>query len=162
MPSSAKDRFTVDFEKLFFFVKGRRYYFKQQYDELRDRERLRRRLLNPSSKKKRVYGEGMVSAINPKTAEASRVRMLRRGRHKRCVWRVATRAYYGNHFATYPPELIETPIKAGCPKNGIVLDPFTGSGTTALVAKTLGRKFIGIELSPAYIRLTRARLANAS
>jgi DNA modification methylase len=158
MPSSAKDRFTVDFEKLFFFVKSRKYYFKQQYDELRDRERLRRRLLNPTSRKKRVYGEGMVSAINPKTAEASRARMLRRGRHKRCVWRVATRPYYANHFATYPPELIETPIKAGCPEGGIVLDPFMGSGTTALVARQLNRRFVGIELSREYVRLAGKRL----
>lgn len=162
MPSSAKDRFTVDFEKVFFFVKSRKYYFEQQYEELQDKERLTRRLLNPSAKRKRVYGDTRIAAINPKTIEASRARMLKRGRYKRCVWRVAVRPYYGEHFATYPPDLIETPIKAGCPRNGIVLDPFMGSGTTALVANRLGRKFIGVELSPAYIRLARARLANDS
>lgn len=162
MPQSATDRFTVDFEKVFFFVKSRRYFFKQQYEPLRDKGRLVRRLLNPHTTRKRVYGDARISAINPKTIELSRARMLKRGRYKRCVWRVAVRPYYGEHFATYPPELIETPIKAGCPRNGIVLDPFMGSGTTALVAKKLGRKFIGVELSPAYIRLARARLANDS
>jgi site-specific DNA-methyltransferase (cytosine-N4-specific) len=158
MPSSAKDRFTVDFEKVFFFVKSRRYYFARQFEELQDRTRLQRRFFNPHTKRKRVYGDDRISAINPKSIEASRVRMLRRGRHKRCVWRVATRPYYGDHFAIYPPELIDTPIRAGCPKNGIVLDPFMGSGTTALVARKLGRKFIGVELSPAYARMARARL----
>jgi DNA modification methylase len=159
MPSSAKDRFTVDFEKVFFLVKSRRYYFKQQFEELQDRARLQRRFFNPHTKKKRVYGDNRISAINPKTAEASRMRMLKRGRTKRCVWRVATRPYHGSHFATYPPELIEIPIKAGCPKGGIVLDPFVGSGTTALVARRLNRRFVGIELNRKYVRLAEKRLA---
>ncbi len=53
---------------------------------------------------------------------------------------------------------METPIKAGCPKNGIVLDPFMGSGTTAVVAKRLGRNYIGIELNPKYIEMAEKRL----
>jgi DNA modification methylase len=158
MPSSAQDRFTVDFEKILFFVKSRKYYFKQQFEELRDRARLTRRAFNPHTKKKRVYGDGRIAAINPKTIEASNLRSLKKGRNKRCVWRVAVRPYHGNHFATYPPELIETPIKAGCPKSGIVLDPFIGSGTTACVAHTLGRKFIGIDLNSEYVRLSKNRL----
>lgn len=159
MPSPAKDRFTVDYEKLFFFVKSRHYYFEQQFEALRDPERLRRRLINPSSKRKHVCGDKVVSAINPKTAEASRTKVLRVGRNKRCVWRIPTKGYYGNHFATYPLELIETPIKAGCPEGGIVLDPFMGSGTTALVARQLRRKFVGIELNRKYVRLAEERLA---
>jgi site-specific DNA-methyltransferase (adenine-specific) len=159
MPASVKDRFTVDFEKLFFFVKSKRYYFRQQFEPLKDRARSTHRLISPTSKKKRIYGDEYVSAINPKTAEASRLRMLKRGRNKRCVWSIAPRPYGGSHFAVYPPELIETPIKAGCPKGGIVLDPFLGSGTTALVAQSLGKKFIGIELNPEYIKMAEARLA---
>lgn len=162
MPSSVKDRFTVDFEKMFFFVKREQYYFEQQFEELRARARLTQRALNPQTKKKRVCGDTRVAAINPKTIEASCQRILKTGRNKRCVWRIPVRPYYGSHFATYPPELIETPIKAGCPKNGIVLDPFIGSGTTALVARQLGRRYIGIELSPTYVRLSKERLKHAA
>jgi DNA modification methylase len=158
MPQSARDRFTVDFEKLFFFVKSRRYYF-EQYQEIKDKSRLKRRFFDPQAKRKRIYGDSRIAAFNPKTMEASRLRILKYGSRKRSVWRVAVRPYPGSHFAVYPPEIVETPIKAGCPKNGIVLDPFIDSGTTALVAKKLGRKFIGIELSPAYIRLAKDRLA---
>lgn len=158
MPSSAKDRFTVDFEKLFFFVKSPRYYFQQQFEEPRDRTRLTHRLISTRTTKKRVYGDSYVAAFNPKTAEASRLRILRKGRNKRCVWAIATRPYYGSHFAVYPPELIETPIQAGCPKGGVILDPFIGSGTTAVVAQKLGRNFIGIDLNPQYVQMARQAL----
>lgn len=83
---------------------------------------------------------------------------LSRGRNKRCVWKISSKPFKGAHFAVYPPELIETPIKAGCPENGIVLDPFIGSGTTALVALQEGRKFIGIELNSNYIEIANNRL----
>lgn len=162
MPQSAKDRFTVDFEKVFFFVKSRKYHFEQQYEPVKDKARLSRRLFNPEAKRKRVYGDPLISSLNPKTAEASRQQILKRGSRKRSVWRIAVRPFRGAHFAVYPPELIETPIKAGCPKGGVVLDPFMGSGTTALVARKLGCNFIGIELNPNYIRLARQRLANAA
>jgi site-specific DNA-methyltransferase (adenine-specific) len=161
MPSSAKDRFTVDFEKLFFFVKSQRYYFQQQFEEPKDRARLTRPLVSPATNKKRVYGDEFISALNPKTAEASRLRILRQGRNKRCVWSIATRPYRGRHFAVYPPQLIETPIKAGCPKGGIVLDPFIGSGTTALVAQKLGRNFIGIDLNSQYVQLAKRALRSS-
>jgi DNA modification methylase len=162
LPQSTRDRFTVDFERLFFFVKQRHYYFRQQFEPLAGRDRLLRRLINPESRHKRVYGDRYVSAINPRTAEASRRRILRRGRNKRSVWSIPVRPFRGNHFAVYPPELIETPIKAGCPKGGVVLDPFMGSGTTALVARKLGRNFVGIELNRNYVRLARRRLADAA
>ena len=70
----------------------------------------------------------------------------------------ATKPYKGAHFAVFPEELIETPIKAGCPKGGIVLDPFMGSGTTASVAKRLNRNYVGIELNPEYHALIHERL----
>jgi DNA modification methylase len=159
MPASAKDRFTIDFEKIFFFVRSRRYFFKQQFEELRDRKRSMHRLINPEGKKKRMYGDAYIAAINPKTYEASRLRILTNGRNRRCVWKIATRPFRGQHFAVYPPQLIETPIKAGCPEGGIVLDPFIGSGTTALVARSLGRRFIGIDLNPQYVRMTKKRLS---
>jgi site-specific DNA-methyltransferase (adenine-specific) len=162
LPQSARDRFTVDFEKVFFFVKERHYFFRQQFEPLTGRDRLLHRLINPETRRKRVYGDMYIAAINPRSAEASRRRILRRGRNKRAVWRIAVRPFCGDHFAVYPQELIETPIKAGCPEGGVVLDPFMGSGTTALVARRLGRNYVGVELNPGYVRLARKRLAQAA
>jgi site-specific DNA-methyltransferase (adenine-specific) len=62
------------------------------------------------------------------------------------------------HWAIYPEELCEIPLKAGCQKGGIVLDPFMGSGTTALVALKQNKKFIGIELNKNYIDIAKARI----
>jgi DNA modification methylase len=80
------------------------------------------------------------------------------GAIKRCVWTIPTKPFSEAHFATYPEELVETPIKAGCPVGGIVLDPFFGSGTTGLVAMKLGRDFVGVELNEEYIKIAKQRL----
>jgi DNA modification methylase len=79
-------------------------------------------------------------------------------RNKRSVWTVPTRAFKGTHFATFPPDLIRICIAAGCPADGIVLDTFMGAGTTALVARELGRNYVGIELNGEYVRLAEERL----
>ena len=81
-----------------------------------------------------------------------------KGRNKRCVWTIAVRPFHEAHFATFPSALVETPIKAGCPPGGMVLDPVLGSGTTAVVARALGRRYIGIELNPHYIAMANHRL----
>ena len=81
-----------------------------------------------------------------------------KGRNKRTVWRIAAENNRELHFASYPTKLIETPIDAGCPPNGIVLDPFMGSGTTAIVAKRLGRHYIGFEPNPDYVEICHRRL----
>ena len=80
------------------------------------------------------------------------------GRNKRCVWNINTKPYKEAHFATYPKELCITPIQAGCPEKGIVLDPFFGSGTTGLVAQELKRNWIGIEINSDYIKIANERL----
>jgi len=79
-------------------------------------------------------------------------------RRKRSVWNVTKKPYKGAHFAVYPPELIEPCIKAGSEKGDIVLDPFMGSGTTAMVAKSLGRDYIGCELHEDYGNLIQKRV----
>lgn len=74
------------------------------------------------------------------------------------VWPIATRAFSEAHFATFPPELAERCILAGCPRNGVVLDPFGGAGTTGLVAARHGRKSILIELNPEYADIAKRRI----
>jgi site-specific DNA-methyltransferase (adenine-specific) len=78
-------------------------------------------------------------------------------RNKRSVWWVSPKPYRGAHFATFPPDLIEPCILAGCPEGGLVLDPFAGSGTTAQVAIKNNRKAVLIELNPEYLPLIEER-----
>lgn len=147
MPSSAKDRFTVDFEKIFFFVKNKKYYFETQ------KEKRAAKVIEP-----RMIREEKRKIYNGKYPKAGVVRSM--SRNKRCVWRIPTRPFKESHFAVFPEELIITPIKSGCPIGGVVLDPFMGSGTTGLVAKKLNRKYVGIELNHEYIKIAENRINN--
>ena len=79
-------------------------------------------------------------------------------RNKRSVWTIATAPFSEAHFATFPPALPELCIKAGCPVGGTVLDPFSGAGTTALVADRLQRNAIGIDLNPEYAAMSERRI----
>ncbi len=145
MPSSVKDRFTVDFEYVYFFVKSKKYWFEQQLEPNES--------IGKTGWEKTGRGNGEFTAMrgNGKLFNEN-------GRNKRAVWKITTKPYKEAHFATYPEELCETPIKAGCPINGIVLDPFFGSGTTGLVALKQNKRFIGIELNPKYIDIANKRL----
>ena len=78
--------------------------------------------------------------------------------NKRSVWTVTTKPFSEAHFATFPQDLIVDCIKAGCPEGGVVLDPFMGAGTTAVVARKLNRNFIGFELNKEYIDIANKRL----
>ena len=80
-------------------------------------------------------------------------------RNKRSVWTVNPHPFPEAHFATFPPELILPCVLAGCPAGGTVFDPFTGAGTTALVSKENGRRFIGTELKPEYCEIAVRRLS---
>lgn len=82
------------------------------------------------------------------------------GRRLRTVWDVKTQSYReaSGHFATFPPALVEPCVLSGSEHGDVVLDPFMGSGTTALVAGLLGRRFLGIELNPEYLAMARRRL----
>jgi len=153
MPSSVKDRFTVDFEYVFFFSKNKSYYFETQLEPIQD-----------SSKKRGEYGwhgkevEG-IGRNQPRATDKMGDRWCNsKGRNKRTVWTINPKPFKESHFAVYPEELCETPIKAGCIKNGIVLDPFFGAGTTGLVALKQNKKFIGIELNKEYIKIAKNRL----
>jgi DNA modification methylase len=80
-------------------------------------------------------------------------------KNKRSVWTVNAKGYKGAHFAVYPEELIKPCVLAGCPAGGTVFDPFTGSGTTAVVAMKNGRNYIGTELNPEYVKIAEDRIA---
>jgi site-specific DNA-methyltransferase (adenine-specific) len=82
-------------------------------------------------------------------------------RNRRTVWTIPTQPYLGTHFAVFAPALVEPCVLAGCPPGGVVLDPFLGSGTTALVAIRTGRNWLGVELNPEYVELARERIRSA-
>jgi DNA modification methylase len=149
-PSPVKDRFTPDFEKIFFFTKTTKYHFEQQFEPLAESSKLRAKYAwhcDRANNGTGVHVEKMGKRFcNPK------------GRNKRCVWSIPTSSFKGPHPAKYPEELCDTPIKAGCPVNGIVLDPFAGVGSTLLAAKRLGRRYVGCELNPEYCRMIEERL----
>lgn len=153
MPSSAKDRFTVDFEKVFFFVKEPTgYYFEQQLEKSIWAETDAR-----SKVKGGVLSKGKTASGNYAT---SKVAFREDGmRNVRTVWTVNTEPSSDAHFATYPQRLVERMIKAGCPENGLVLDPFFGSGTTGIYARKSNRNYIGIELNPEYVKVAENRLS---
>jgi site-specific DNA-methyltransferase (cytosine-N4-specific) len=81
-----------------------------------------------------------------------------RGKNPGDFWRISIRPFRGAHFAVYPEELCIKPIKSSCPPDGIVLDMFAGSGTTLVVAKKLGRRFLGCDINPEYVRMANERL----
>lgn len=151
MPSSAKDRFTVDFEKVFFFTKNKKYYFQTQREP--HKVSSLKRIKNPW-KGNLTAGHALGGMKNGDMSKMCHPA----GRNKRTVWTINTQSFKEAHFAVYPPTLIETPIRAGCPVGGIVLDIFMGAGTTALVALKLGRRFLGCELNPQYIDIANKRL----
>lgn len=157
MPSSVEDRFTVDFEKVFFFVKNKKYYFEQ--------------ILEPYTAPLDRWGGDNLKADNESewdkgtgqsTYRTRNMRPNEEGRNKRTVWSITTKGFSEAHFATYPEALVEPMIKSGCPLGGIVLDPFSGSGTTGRVAIDNGREYIGIELNPEYIKIQEKRLMQTS
>jgi DNA modification methylase len=94
-----------------------------------------------------------VESIKEPTADGKELK------RKRSVWEVTTKPYKGSHFAVYPPELIEPCVIAGSREGDIILDPFMGSGTTAAVAKSLGRNYIGCELHEEYGKLIEKRVS---
>jgi len=154
MPSSAKDRFTVNFEKVFFFVKNKKYYFEQQKEDIAESSKKDKRRGKVESKNAKWNGfqDQTLGKIK------SFAYIDEGGRNMRSVWKIAVAQTNVCHFAVYPEKLIETPVKAGCPRGGAILDPFMGSGTTGLVAKKFGRNYIGIELNPEYIKIAEERI----
>ncbi len=151
MPSSATDRFTVDFEDIMFFTKKKNYYFEQQFEKSVDPEsysgrRSRKLPLQAIEDPKNFAKMGSYDENGNDRGAGKKYP----NRNMRTVWNVNTSGSKDKHYAMYPEKLLVRMIEAGCPKGGIVLDPFGGSGTTGITAKKLQRNFINIELNPEY------------
>ncbi len=176
MPESVTDRCTKAHEHIFLLSKSPRYYFDHEaikepavwgqsgrashFDRsgnavaahVLPRQSAAQHRPRPSVK--RGGFNGKTNALPGREAFRAVVDM----RNKRSVWTVPTRAFKGAHFATFPEQLIEPCILAGAPAGGVVLDPFMGAGTTAVVAERLGRKWLGCELNPEYAAIAMNRI----
>lgn len=155
MPESVTDRCTKAHEYIFLLSKSERYYF----DSVAIAEPSAYFGKDPRSGKGNIRYEGKRTEGDAAANGQQSFVTVNETRNKRSVWTVTTKPFKGAHFATFPPNLIEPCIKAGCPEGGIVLDPFGGSGTTGVVAQTWGRKFILCELNPEYAQMARDRIA---
>jgi DNA modification methylase len=166
MPESVQDRPTKAHEYIFLLSKSERYYY--------DTEAIREPMAKGSEKRGPVdFGGKKGRHYSPPSTDPNyrngheqwgrtydyRVSNADGNRNRRTVWTIATKPFSEAHFATFPPELPEICIKAGCPEGGTVLDPFAGAGTTLFVAEQLGRNSIGIELNPEYCEIIRRRMA---
>ena len=172
MPESVRDRPTKAHEHIFLLAKNKTYYYDQdaiketavcgwngsKFDVGKTGEHQlgRAQKVRPSALKGSFKGKTEAMADTGQNAFRAVVDM----RNKRDVWTVSTRPFKGAHFAVFPPDLIQPCILAGCPKDGIVLDPFFGAGTTGLVAVQEGRNYIGIELNSEYVEIAKARIAH--
>jgi len=152
MPESVKDRCTKSHEYIFLFSKDKKYYY--------DNEAIKEPVKQDWGTRDRTNGK----YHNPGTGLQPHSGLTKSytKKNKRSVWSVNKKPYKGAHFATYPPELIEPCIKAGSEEGDIILDPFMGSGTTAMVAKQLGRYYMGCELHEDYGDLIKKRVGSTS
>lgn len=154
MPESVTDRCTKAHEYVFLLAKNQKYY----YDNEAIKEPTERNWANVGGN---LVGKGIhkqggsYKDIGDRTTNE-----IKTGRNKRSVWTITTKPFKGAHFATFPEDLILPCVLAGCPKDGTILDPFFGAGTTGVVAKKNNRNYIGIELNPKYIEMAQRRIDN--
>lgn len=157
MPESVRDRCTKAHEYIFMLSKSPRYYF--DYEAIKEPAvSLKAQWTdNPANDKQRGHSRRH-AGFNGRYAERIRESGPPETRNKRSVWTVTTKPFKGAHFATFPPDLIEPCVLAGCPEGGTVLDPFGGAGTTGPVAKRTGRNSVLCELNEEYAQMARARI----
>jgi DNA modification methylase len=150
MPESVRDRCTKAHEYVFLLSKSQSYYFDAN-----------------AIKEPEVCGRKRGPALHPDGVSTNGNAGLARResdglRNRRSVWTVTTKPFKGAHFATFPPDLIEPCILAGSKPGDVVLDPFGGAGTTALVARRHGRASVYIDLNPDYMQIAKTRLAESA
>jgi DNA modification methylase len=154
MPESVTDRPTKSHEHIFLLSKSAKYFY--------DHEAIKEPVVTETGGKGiRFGGTKYGDSDDPKHATKSgNVSEGSETRNKRDVWTVPTKGYDGAHFAVYPTALIEPCILAGSREGDTVLDPFSGSGTTGVVALRNGRNYLGCELNPEYAELSRKRISD--
>ena len=178
MPESVRDRCTKSHEYIFLLSKSERYFFDAAaISEPIAGTSTKRYMQNiekqSGSFKQPGRGGRPMKAVLPRfggekygtdqtketRTKSGKTYVPTTHRNKRDVWTVGTSGFRGAHFAVFPEKLIEPCILAGSPLGGTVLDPFAGSGTTGVVAKRLGRDFVGVEINPDYAKMAADRIA---
>lgn len=150
LPESVRDRPTKAHEYVFMFAKQPRYW----YDAEAISERAHKGDANAGMRNYRAGTDG-----NQRKLAGMTNIFDRETRNARTVWHISTEPTPFAHFATMPTKLVRRCILAGCKPGGVVLDPFFGSGTTGLVARSVGRDWLGIELNGEYVALAEQRLS---
>ena len=148
MPEPVRDRCTKSHEYIFLLSKSLKYHFDSaaiQTDVISNLHDKTSRKANKTKPTALINGIRVSGGYYPKA-------------NKRDVWTVCIAPEKEAHFACFPQALIMDCIKSGCPENGTVLDPFMGSGTTAVVARKLNRKYVGFELNPNYMKIAKTKL----
>lgn len=158
MPESVRDRCTKSHEYIFLLTKSPRYFY--------DHKAVMEPMAASSIPRLKQNVAAQVGTTRANGGAKTNGNLKAAGdlstglRNRRSVWTVTTKPFRGAHFATYPIDLVEPCILAGCRPGGVVLDPFIGSGTTAIAAEKHGRRWIGCELNPDYAALAEARIAS--
>jgi DNA modification methylase len=154
MPESVKDRCGKSHEYIFLLSKSANYYFDKEAIQIPAKPNM-----NPAAYRIGGNKRTEVDTTDPiYRRNTDRTFTPTEKVNKRDVWSVPTKPNKENHFAVFPDTLIVDCIKAGCPEGGVVLDPFMGSGTTAIVARKLYRNYIGFELNPEYVAISNDKI----
>ena len=163
MPEPVRDRPAKSHEYVFLLARSEHYFYNVEATRQPLKEKTRSTWGNKVSTR---GGDSLGKVKSDNWAKTTYERKPRlnadgsiAGAHLRSVWNIAGARFKGAHLATFPPKLIEPCIMAGSRPGDLILDPFLGSGTTAMVAQSLGRDYLGIELNPAYIALAEQRIA---
>ena len=165
MPESVSDRFVKSHEFLFLLTKASNYFFDlKAVEELADYDGRKDTVLKGSYK----YKESVIPGKKEHTMASAGHERWRRNesgefiRNKRSVWSLPTATFKGEHYAVFPEELVEPCVLAGSREGDVVLDPFMGSGTVAVVAHSLKRRWLGIELSEKSCQLASDRIERST
>ncbi|OJV52293.1 MAG: hypothetical protein BGO31_05535 [Bacteroidetes bacterium 43-16] len=150
MPESVRDRCTKSHEYIFLLSKNQKYYYNHHAIKTDVKgENHHDRTARPAVKARNERWVNTIRKVRGPYLKANR----------RSVWPVTNKSFEGAHFAVFPPGIPELCILAGSREGDVILDPFMGAGTTALVARRHGRKYIGFELNPDYVDIAQKRLA---
>lgn len=162
MPEACRDRPTRSYEHIFLLSKSPKYYY--DYEQMAEpmKEVSKKRYVRgrkPDNKYLKENSGAKLQKINEARKYGEyKGDNIPQFRNKRDIWTINTVSFRGNHYAVFPPKLAEICMIAGCPKGGIILDPFIGSGTVGFTAFLHNRKYIGIELNAEYVSLAKKRI----